>query len=276
MFTTLIDVASLQQLLGDPNLILVDCRFSLADTDAGERAYQKSHIPGAVYAHLDRDISSEPVTDAGRHPLPAPEAINAMLQRLGVHANTQVVMYDDAAGMVSSRLWWMLNYMGHEAAAVLEGGWQAWQAAGGAVTSGVERNPAGTFQGRPDPDRFIQIAEVNDASLLVDSRAAPRYRGEMEHLDPVAGHIPGALNFPFTHNLVDGKFLPRDELRKQLKALLGDHDAGETVFYCGSGVSACMNLLALKHAGLGDAKLYVGSWSEWSRAGDRPIATGNE
>ena len=276
MYTTIIDVPTLQANLGRPDWLVIDCRFSLADTAAGERAYAAAHIPGAVYAHLDRDLSSEPVTDSGRHPLPAPDAINAALQRLGVNPDSQVIVYDDAGGMVAGRLWWMLGYMGHEAVAVLSGGWQGWLAAGGETRNGVESVPAGTFNGTPDPSRFIQMDEVPQAKLLIDSRAMPRYLGEMEHLDPIAGHIPGARNFHFERNLADKYFRPAAELREQFIALLGDTDPADAVFYCGSGVSACVNLVALKYAGLGDAKLYVGSWSEWSRAGDQPIATGPE
>ena len=276
MYTTIIDVPTLQANLTQPDWLIIDCRFSLADTAAGERAYAEAHIPGAVYAHLDRDMSSAPVTDSGRHPLPAPDVINSALQRLGVNPDSQVILYDDAGGMVAGRLWWMLGYMGHEAAAVLSGGWQGWLAAGGATRRGVESRPAGTFQGTPDPGRLIQIDDVPQAELLIDSRATPRYLGEMEHLDPIAGHIPGALNFHFENNLDNNYFRPTEQLRAQFTALLGDADPAETVFYCGSGVSACVNLIALKQAGFGDAKLYVGSWSEWSRAGDRPIATGPE
>ena len=276
MYTTIIDVPTLQANLNRPDWLVIDCRFSLADTSAGERAYAEAHISGAVYAHLDRDLSSEPVTDSGRHPLPSPGAINAALQRLGVNPGSQVIVYDDAGGMVAGRLWWMLGYMGHEAAAVLSGGWQGWLAAGGATQSGVESRPSGSFSGTPDASRLIQIDEVPQAKLLIDSRATPRYLGEMEHLDPIAGHIPGARNFHFEQNLADKYFLPADQLRAQFETLLGDTDPAEAVFYCGSGVSACVNLVALKHAGLGEAKLYVGSWSEWSRTGGKPIATDRE
>lgn len=265
MYTTLIDCPTLARHLGDPNWILVDCRFSLAEPPAGEEAYQTAHIPGAVYAHLEHDLSGPPVTDRGRHPLPTPAALTALFSRLGIAANRQVVVYDDFGGAIAARLWWMLHYMGHEAAAVLDGGWPAWQALGLPTRGGVEENAPAGFQGQPRLDRLVLLDQVPAAPLLVDSREGARYRGEVEPIDPRPGHIPGAVNYPFQSNLTETqRFRPVAQLRQQLLAVLGDQAPEDVVYYCGSGVTACHNLLAQLHAGLPEGKLYVGSWSEWS------------
>ena len=277
MFTTLIDVPTLAQHYENSDWVIVDCRFSLADTTAGRKAYEQAHITGAVYAHLDHDLSSAPVTDNGRHPLPTPTALTKLFSRLGIDNSKQVIAYDDVNGMVASRLWWMLRYMRHEAVAVLAGGWQAWQAAQQPVFSGVEINPSTIFTGSPRSEWLVQIDDVPNAPLLIDSRAAERYRGEHEPLDAQAGHIPDAVNYFFQNNWSkDGGYLPINQLQQQFNQLLGSTPADDAVFYCGSGVSACANLLALAHAGLGNGRLYVGSWSEWSRDEKRPIATGEQ
>lgn len=268
MYTTLIDSQTLAAHLHDPDWVIVDCRFSLADTELGQRNYLIGHIPGAIYAHLDHDLSSEPVTDAGRHPLPTPEALGQLFSRLGISSQTQVVAYDDANGMVASRLWWMLRYMGHEAAAVLEGGFPAWQAAGLPEQAGQILPQTAVFTGTPRRDWVVVKEDVLSVPLLIDSRAPDRYRGEVEPIDAVAGHIPGAVNFPFQRNWRDGGYLSPSQLAAQFADLLGSTPADDAVFYCGSGVSACANLLALAHAGVGNGRLYVGSWSEWSRDPD--------
>ncbi len=275
MYTTLIDSQTVANHLHDPDWVIVDCRFSLADTELGRRNYLSGHIPGAIYAHLDHDLSGPPVTDAGRHPLPTPEALVQLFCRLGISNQTQVVAYDDANGMVASRLWWMLRYMGHEAAAVLEGGFPAWQAAGlpEQMGEGVGGKTA-VFTGTPRHDWVVVKADVLHAPLLVDSRAPDRYRGEIEPIDAVAGHVPGAVNFFYQQNWQEGRYLAPAQLAAQFGDLLGDTPADEAVFYCGSGVSACANLLALAHAGVGNGRLYVGSWSEWSSDPDTPKATG--
>ncbi len=249
----------------------------MADTAAGRAAYEQEHIPGAVYAHLDDDLSGPPLTDSGRHPLPSPDALKALFGRLGItNQKTQVVAYDDAGGMIASRLWWMLRYMGHHQVAVLNGGWQAWQAAEYLTADGTNVNQKATFEGQPQQEWLITVDQVPTLPLLIDSRDAPRYRGEMEPIDPQAGHIPGAVNFPFKQVLDEqGKFLSSEELQKKFKALPQTAAPDETTFYCGSGVSACVNLLALQHAGLGHGRLYVGSWSEWSSDPSREIATGD-
>ncbi len=264
MYSTLIDVATVFNHLDDPDWLLVDCRFSLADTEAGRRAYLAGHIPGAIYAHLDEELSNPPVTDNGRHPLPAPEVLAARFARMGIGPATQVVAYDDANGMIASRLWWMLRYMGHEAVAVLDGGWLAWVAAGYGQRVGEQRRATAVFTGRPTPQWLVRLDEVSSLPLLVDSRDPARYRGELETIDPVAGHIPGAVNYYYGENVGEnGRFLPQDQLRQKLRALLGDTSPEQAAFYCGSGVSACVNLLALAHAGMGNGRLYVGSWSEY-------------
>jgi thiosulfate/3-mercaptopyruvate sulfurtransferase len=263
-YTTLVDAATLQQYLDDARWVIVDCRFNLADTEAGRRAYQAAHIPGAIYAHLDEDLSNPPATDYGRHPLPAPEVLTARFSQMGIGPGVQVVAYDDANGMIAARLWWMLRYMGHEAVAVLDGGWSAWQSAGYAVRGGEERRETAVFQGQPRRDWLVVQDEVPSVPLLVDSRDGARYRGEVETIDPVAGHIPGAVNFYYQANWGEnGRYLPPATLRAQFANLLGDVPPEQATFYCGSGVSACVNLLAMKQAGLGDGRLYVGSWSEW-------------
>ena len=273
----LVDVASLAARLADPDLAVVDCRHRLTDPDFGEAAYRESHIAGAVFAHADRVLSSAPVTDRGRHPLPDPDTLRARFGALGIDSSVRVVAYDDAGGAIAGRLWWMLRYMGHARAAVLDGGWPAWLAAGGATRGGEETRPARTFRGEPRREWVVTLDEVERARRLVDSREPARYRGETEPIDRVAGHIPGACNHHFALNLgADGRFLDPAALGEGLERTLGGVPAGETVFYCGSGVSACHNLLALAHAGLPPARLYVGSWSEWSSDPDRPVATGDE
>lgn len=277
MYQTLIDAETLAEHLDDPNWIIVDCRFSLADTAVGYKNYQAAHIPGAVYAHLDDDLSGLPITDQGRHPLPTPQRLAQLFSRLGIDEMSQVVAYDDAGGMIASRLWWMLRYMGHYGAAVLNGGWQAWQSANLPTNSGIERNEPAQFSGRAQPKWLVTLNEVDSQPLLIDSRNPARYRGEMEPLDPQPGHIPSAINLPYENQLDEnGRFRPADEMRTELTAVLGNRSGDKATFYCGSGVSACLNLLAMVHVGLGNGRLYVGSWSEWSSDPERPIATGEE
>ena len=266
MFTTLIDAPTLANNLNQPNLVIIDCRFSLADHDLGENDYAKGHIPGAVYAHLDRDLSGPPVTDKGRHPLPTPEKMRGTFGRFGITPQTQVIAYDQVGGVYASRLWWMLRYMGHDAVAVLDGGWQAWERGSGEVESGEVTREAVGFVGEPKREMLVMMNDVPAQPLLIDSRAANRYRGEVEPIDPVAGHIPDAVNHFYQLNWDENKkFLPAEQMKSHFVALLDDVRPAEATFYCGSGVSACVNLLAMTHAGLPTAKLYVGSWSEWSR-----------
>lgn len=278
----LISVTDLQPLLGQ--VCLLDARFDLAQPAAGEAAYAQGHLPGALYAHLERDLSAMPPAPAlcgGRHPLPPREAVARTLAGLGITPATPVVVYDASGGMYAARAWWLLRWLGHQAVSVLDGGLSAWVAAGGALEAGTRRpSPAAEPYALPaEPALAIVSADELQARLgtvaLIDARGAERYRGDIEPLDPVAGHIPGALNRPFTTNLgPDGRFLDPKALRTAFTALLGERAAGEVIHQCGSGVTACHNLLAMAVAGLGDGVLYPGSWSEWCRDPARPVARG--
>ena len=286
-YTTILSAAELAAHLHDPNLVIVDCRFDLLDTAAGERRYRESHIPGAVYAHLARDLSGPRAAtgEGGRHPLPTPAELTRTFGGWGIGGaapgrGVQVVAYDDQSGHYAARLWWLLRFMGHEAVAVLDGGWPAWVAAGLPVEAGDgdgiggDVPPERLYEGGPRLDRPATAEEAVAAPLLVDGRAPERYRGEVEPLDPVAGHIPGATNRPYTANWdADGRWRAPEALLAEFLDLLGDTPPESAVFYCGSGVSACVNLLAMVRAGLPEGRLYVGSWSEWSRLG-RPVARG--
>jgi thiosulfate/3-mercaptopyruvate sulfurtransferase len=279
-FQTLIDVDSLRKLLGEPRLAVIDCRFDLLNPVAGRQAFLAGHIPRARYADLNRDLSAPVGPGTGRHPLPAPDAFAAGLGRLGVRNDSQVVAYDDANGSFAARLWWMLRWVGHGAVAVLDGGLRAWTAHGGALECGDAEVRPEQFTARPGVQSVMSTAEIerdlhHPGTLLVDARAAERFAGIMEPIDAVAGHVPGAVNHPMTLNLeADGRFLPAAELRRRWQARLGGRDAGDIVAMCGSGVTACHNLLSLEAAGLRGGKLYAGSWSEWIRDPRRPIARG--
>lgn len=256
--------------------VILDCRFDLNDPNAGERVFIAGHIPSAVYVHLDHDLSGplDPTGRGGRHPLPTPAAMTTTFSRLGIDHETQVVAYDDGSGHYAARLWWMLRYMGHQAVAVLDGGWPAWLAAGLPVETGEARPPEPRlFTGAPRTDRQALIDEVERLPLLVDSRSADRFRGAVEPLDPIAGRIPGALNRPYDANwTAEGTWRPQQELLAEFLELLEGTPPEEAAFYCGSGVRACINILAMVHAGLPEGRLYVGSWSEWSRTAGKPVA----
>ncbi|MBI3493093.1 MAG: sulfurtransferase [Acidobacteria bacterium] len=279
-FTTLISADVLAPRLHDPAVAIVDCRFTLDDVAWGEREWANAHIPGAVYAHLDRDLSSAKTGTNGRHPLPDARALASAFGRLGMTAGVQVVAYDQNNGMFASRLWWLLRWLGHDAVAVLDGGIAKWIAERRATKSGKEHRPPATFSGSPRANMVVDANGV--ASLagkkgwrLVDARAPERYRGDVEPLDKVAGHIPGAVNHFFQGNLDGhGVFRSPEELRGRLRASIGDVPVDRVVCYCGSGVTACHNLLALEHAGMKGAKLYPGSWSEWSADASRPVEKG--
>lgn len=273
----LIQVAELAATLGREELVLVDCRFDLQATAAGHEAYLEAHICGASYAHLDRCLSGPPSTDNGRHPLPSPARLCSLFGALGIDGGREVVAYDDTGGMVAARLWWMLRYMGHLQVAVLDGGWQAWVNAGGATAQGEERPQARQFKGSPRRDRLVTLDEVAGAGQLIDARAAPRYRGEVEPLDKYPGHIPGAWNHCWQGNLgADGRMATPEVLTRQWQHSLGSLPDETSVHYCGSGVSACHNVLAQVAAGLPEPRLYCGSWSEWCRDSGRPRAIGGE
>lgn len=275
----LIDAAKLAAHLGDPAWRIVDVRHQLADVHCGEAAYLAGHIPGAVFMHCDRDLSAPMNGSNGRHPLPNPQRLAARLGALGIGPETQVVAYDDSQGMIASRLWWLLRWLGHDRVAVLDGGFQAWQAAGGQLDTAVPNPPAASFEPSVrdlavDVDyvgRFLQTSRMH----LIDARSPDRFRGENETIDPVGGRIPGACNRFFRDNLqADGRFKPAAELRAEWLALLAGRAPEQVVHHCGSGVSACHNVLAMEIAGLPGSRLYGGSWSEWCADQQRPVATG--
>lgn len=282
-YTTLISASELSGHITDPDWAIVDCRFSLDDMGRGHRDYLQAHIPGAVYAHLNNDLSGHIIPGkTGRHPLPKPETLAKTLSNWGIDAKVQVVAYDDKGGaMAAARLWWMLRWAGHDGVAVLNGGWPQWQKNGYAVANSMETRKPGVFTSCVRNDLLFSSADVlkilhNSKFCLIDARSADRYRGENETIDPVAGHISGALSAPFTGNLgSDGLFLSPDDLNTRFQDLLGDIPPECAVFYCGSGVTAAHNLLALAHAGPGNARLYAGSWSEWITNTDHPIAKGS-
>lgn len=277
MYTTLIDAAELLQNLDNPDWVVVDCRFDLSEPDQGRRDYLVAHIPGAVFADLDTDLSARK-NGGGRHPLPDPDALVDLFSRLGVDNECQVVAYDAMAGGFAARLWWLLRYMGHEAVAVLDGGWPAWLELDAPTRQGEEKREPRDFRGQPDSSMRISIDEVGKVPLLIDSRDPARYRGEFEPLDPAAGHIPGALNRFWKMNLTEGdRFKSPRELQQEFDHLLSTRGpAADAVFYCGSGVTACHNILAAVHAGLPQPRLYPGSWSEWCADSARPVATGSD
>ncbi|OGB28440.1 MAG: 3-mercaptopyruvate sulfurtransferase [Burkholderiales bacterium RIFCSPLOWO2_12_FULL_61_40] len=288
MYTTLISTPQLQALLasGQPCMVF-DCSFDLMQPQAGTAQYHEAHIPGAVYAHLDTALSAKgdrAVTGAasgGRHPLPSRETFAAWLASVGFDSSMQAVVYDRQGANYCGRLWWMLKWAGHHKVAVLDGGLQAWQSNGGAVRAGSEApHSAGTFTLGAPLATLVDVATVHRQmgharQTVLDARGAPRYRGEVEPLDPAAGHIPGALNRPFTQNIgADGCFKPAAQLRSEFEALLGQRDPATVVHHCGSGVSAVPNILAMEVAGLGRTALFAGSWSEWCSDAQRPVAQG--
>lgn len=279
MQTTLISAERVAAQLQDDHWLVVDCRFSLADPEAGQRAYIQGHIPRARYAHLDRDLSGPRHAASGRHPLPDPDALAARLGSWGIGNDTQVVAYDDGAGAFAARLWWLLRWLGHAGVAVLDGGWKAWTAQHLPVTGGSVHGTSRPFTRRAALSHPVDTAFVATLSAagkgghLVDARAPARYAGYNEPIDKVAGHIPGAINIPFERNLNDqGTFRTAQQLRELYTPHLPPAGAHDLVAMCGSGVTACHTLLALEHAGLPGAKLYAGSWSEWIADPSRPVA----
>jgi thiosulfate/3-mercaptopyruvate sulfurtransferase len=280
-FSTLISTAALALHLDDPPFVIVDCRFKLDDVAWGEQEYTRLHIPGAQYAHLDRDLSGPKTGTNGRHPLPDPRTLADTFGRLGIKDGIQVVAYDQDNGIYASRLWWMLRWLGHDAAAVLDGGVRKWIAEGRPTAGGTERRERVTFTGSPranmtvDLERVASLAGQADWTML-DARAPERYRGETETIDRTPGHIPGAANHFFQTNLDEhGTFRSPEELRAGFAPSIGaGGSADHVVCYCGSGVTACHNLLALEHAGITGGRLYPGSWSEWSSDPARPVERG--
>jgi len=260
--------------------VVVDCRFDLTDEQWGRRQYEQAHVPGAVYASLNDDLSAPRTGSNGRHPLPSVDALAAIFSRLGIANGVQVVVYDQDAGLHASRLWWSLKYLGHAEVALLDGGWAKWMAEGRPTASGRESRPAAIFTPAVRPEMRVNIEDVQrrmtDArTLLVDARGPERFEGQSETIDKVAGHIPGARNHFYKWNLdEDGTMRSADELRARYTTLLDGRSPADVVMYCGSGVSACHNLLAMEHAGLTGTPLYAGSWSEWSADPSRPMETG--
>ncbi len=283
-YTTLISTAELALHLLEPNWIVLDCRHDLANTDAGRNAYDAGHIPRAQFAHLDLDLSDKrPGPNGefrGRHPLPEPRAFIETLRRWGINNDTQVVAYDAQGGIFATRLWWMLRWVGHAAVAVLDGGLPAWQAQGLPLSTDHTSRMRGHVEMRPSLAQTVTARDVlanlvQPSRIVVDARSPDRFRGENETLDPVGGHIPGAKNRFFKDNLqADDRFKPVGQLRAEFSALIATPQAG--IMQCGSGVTACHNLLAMEVAGLSGAALYPGSWSEWCADSSRPVATGNE
>ena len=281
MHTTLIDPATLHAHLDDPSWVVLDARFDLTAPAKGEAQYREGHIPGARYVSLDADLSGPKTGTTGRHPLPDPAVAAATFGRLGIGPDTQVVIYDADAGSFAARAWWMLRWLGHAKVAVLDGGFAAWTRAGLPVSTANESWAAASFTPRVDAAARVAVGEVlphvqQAGHVLVDARAADRFRGQNETLDPVAGHIPGAVNRFFQANLTaDKTFKTPEALRAEWSAVVGGASPADVVMYCGSGVTACHNLLALEHAGLSGARLFAGSWSEWCADPARPVATGD-
>ncbi|WP_313217765.1 sulfurtransferase [Stenotrophomonas sp.] len=296
MTTPLIDVTALAQALDDgatrlmdaratasaaPTLRVVDARFSLADPQSGAALYAQGHLPGALYADLNRDLSDPGRTGHGRHPLPDSDAFAARLGAWGIGPETEVVVYDAGDGsMAAARLWWLLRLIGHAQVRVLDGGFAAWQAAGLPVTAALPQvTPLPPYPGQFDLRQIASVEEVqarlkHAPGWLIDARAGERFRGEVEPLDPVAGHVPGAVNRPFALNVHEGRLRPAEDLRAALQPLIGTHAPDEVVLMCGSGVTACHLLLAMEAAGLEGARIYADSWSGWVSDASRPVATG--
>jgi len=278
--TTLISSEQLAAHLDDPDWLIADCRYDLTDEAWGRNQYATGHIPGAVFVDVAHDLAGERSGRNGRHPLPSLEQMAHTFGRLGIGATTQVVAYDQEIGSYASRLWWMLRYAGHDAVAVLDGGWAKWIREGRGVRSGEEKRPRAEFDARPRNEMLVTIDEAARALadpdvLFVDARSPERYVGLPDPLDKVPGHIPGARNRFYKENLAsDGTMKPAVALRADFERVLENRSPDHAVMYCGSGITACHNLLAMEHAGLHGTKLYAGSWSEWESDPDRPIEKG--
>lgn len=279
-YKTLISVDQLRAALDHPDIVLFDCRHDLMNPEAGAAAYAAGHVPGARFAHSDKDLSGPKNGRTGRHPLPDPTLLARWLGANGVDGTKQVVAYDSAGGASATRLWWMLRWLGHDRVAVLDGGWEAWVAAGHPTTTQLPSPRPASFIPTPKPGIHVDVdyvlAHLEDPSVVVlDARAPERYRGETEPIDPVAGHIPGARNRLYKNNLgSDGRFKPAEVLRGEFAAVLDTIRPDQLVHQCGSGVSACHNILAMEIAGLPGSRLYPGSWSEWCADPARPVERG--
>jgi len=269
-------LVSTEELAAHPEWRVFDCRHDLAKPDWGFEEFQKAHLPGALFAHLDRDLSGPKTGNNGRHPLPEPRAFASWLGKQGLQPADQVVCYDGGPGAMASRLWWMLRWVGHETVAVLDGGYAKWQREGRRTTADVAEFSCVTYPGRAKSSMVAQLSLVEKKlrkAALLDARAPARYRGEQEPIDPVAGRIPGAKNRFNNDNLApEGTFKKPALLRAEFESILADRNAAEIIHYCGSGVAACHNALAMEIAGLTGSRTYIGSWSEWSADPARPIA----
>lgn len=278
-WTNVVDVASLARRVGDADLLLLDVRHDLKDPEEGPRRYAAGHLPGAVHAHVDRDLSSKPGKGTGRHPLPDVDAFVETCRAWGIDKDVQVVCYDDWGGAWASRAWWLLRHYGHAKVAVLDGGVQAWTAAGHSLSQETPTRERRQFFGHPGHMETVTTWDIMTRAprCLVDARAPVRYRGDEEPIDPVGGHIPDARNAPFTENVdKDGRFLPVEELRARYERLLDGLEPKEAAFYCGSGVTAPHDILSMELAGLPGAALYPGSWSEWVQNKMRPVVKGGD
>ena len=279
MYTNLIESEELIKILDESNTVVFDCRHELTDPEYGITSYNKSHIPGAIIACMDKNLSKKPDGTNGRHPLPDIHSLSDWLRKCGVKNSTQVVAYDDAGGVYGSRLWWLLRWLGHDSVAVLNGGVQDWVRIGGALdTKPTHGCSKGTFEPNPRnisvDAQFISKKLHGHQLLIIDARAADRFQGRNETIDPIAGHIPGAVNRFFKNNLnQNGKFLDAKELKASFERIIGETPSSEVIHQCGSGVTACHNLLAMEVAELKNSKLYPGSWSEWISDPNRPVAT---
>lgn len=280
MYNTLISAQELKEILNQPNLVIIDCRFFLADKEKGKKDYDIAHIPMAVYAHLDNDLSSPIIKGkTGRHPLLEIDVFTKKLSDWGINEDSQVIAYDQSHGGVAARLWFLLKWLGHGKVAVLNGGWKYWQKVNAPTTAEITPIIPRTFTPIPDNELMVDVEfmeqNVNNSDFIyIDSRSAERYSGEKEPIDPIAGHIPSALSAPFLENLgIDGLFLNKTELALRFLEILKGQPKGKAVFYCGSGVTACHNLLAMYHLGLTSPMLFPGSWSEWIVDENRDIVT---
>lgn len=279
--STLISAAALVKLVEQNAVRCIDCRFDLSDPEWGRSGYAEAHIPGAIYAHLDDDFSGEVIDGVtGRHPLPEPDDFAACLRNWGIRNGDKVVVYDQSHGGIAARAWWLMRWLGHDAVAVLDGGWTNWQQEGHPVTEIVKEYRASDYTVNLRPGMIadantIEVWRQTPGYVVVDSRTPERYAGREEPIDPVAGHIPGAVNLPFVQNVdATGRWKRPLDLRKRFARI--DTESDKVAFYCGSGVTASHNVLAFKLAGRGDARLYPGSWSEWITGKDRPVARKNE
>lgn len=281
-YNTIISAEELARIVNNDDVRVFDCRFALKDPQGGLKNYQAGHIPGAQFADMDTQLSSAMTETSGRHPLPAADSFLAQLRAWGVNNSTQVIAYDDISGAFAARMWWLLRWMGHTRVAVLDGGLQKWTESGQPLSQQDAQYPSGDFSGRANMQWVLDIDTVRkeldaDAITLIDARAADRYTGKDQKTDPVPGHVPGANNLPFGGNLTkQGTFAPADVIRQRFEPLVAAKSIGQVVNMCGSGVTACHNLLALEIAGYEPTRLFVGSWSQWIRDSSRPVATGDK